>query len=120
MLVGSDFDRPPPGQTDYDHLIFEDQNGFEIAVSNTYNAGIEVVRGIISGWSCTFRKGIKPTNYIGDIFGSLGGHPDFGLGSITDGKRVRPEDHSSHAQRKLATREMSRRRQLSTHHMGKL
>lgn len=119
-MPGSDFDRPPPGQTDYDHLISEDQNGFEISVNNTYLAGIEVVRGIVSGWNCTFRKGVKPTNYIGDIFGSLGGHPDFGLGSITDGKRVESKDHASQRQRTLGTREMGRRRQLSTLRMGKM
>ena len=43
----------------------------------------------MTGWECTFKEGIKPTNYIGDIWGSLGGHPDFGLGSMTDGKGLR-------------------------------
>lgn len=32
-------------------------------------------------WESTFAKGIPATNYIGDIFGSLGGVPDFGPGS---------------------------------------
>lgn len=94
--LGSNFDRPPPGQTDYDHLTGEDQNGFEISVTNTYNAGIEIVRGIAQGWNCTFEQGIPASNYIGDIFGSLGGKPDFGPGSITDGK---PRDSSAKAAR---------------------
>lgn len=54
-----------------------------------YAAGIEIVRGILDNWNCTFERGVAPANYIGDIFGSLGGHPDFGFGSITGGRRLR-------------------------------
>lgn len=90
LRAGSNFDRAPPGSTDYKHLAFNDQNAFEVSVANSYIAGVEVVRGIVDKWNCTFSKGIKPTNYIGDIFGSLGGQPDFGLGSITDGKGYLP------------------------------
>ena len=67
-----------------------DQNGFGIAIDNIYNAGVEIIKGILKNWDCTFKKGIKPTNYIGDIFGSLGGEPDFGPGSLTDGAGVLP------------------------------
>ncbi|KAK3486780.1 purine nucleoside permease-domain-containing protein [Neurospora hispaniola] len=84
MRTGSDFDRPPPNVTSYQHLM-TDQNGFEIATTNLGRAGVEIVRGILQGWEHTFRKGIKPTNYIGDIFGSLGGQPNFGPGSQTNG-----------------------------------
>lgn len=41
-------------------------------------------------WNCTFKAGVKASNYIGDVFGSLGGEPDFGPGSITDGVGVLP------------------------------
>ncbi|KAJ1563054.1 hypothetical protein HK405_003278 [Cladochytrium tenue] len=85
MRTGSDFDRPPPGISAYDHLLIVDQNGFEIAIENIYNAGVEIVKGILAEWDSTFEAGIEPGNYIGDIFGSLGGEPDFGLGSTTDG-----------------------------------
>ncbi|KAK3951087.1 purine nucleoside permease [Pseudoneurospora amorphoporcata] len=84
MRTGSDFDRPPPNVTAYQHLL-EDQNGFPTAVANLGKAGVEIVQGILQGWEQTFQKGIKPTNYIGDIFGSLGGQPDFGPGSQTNG-----------------------------------
>ncbi|CCC05583.1 unnamed protein product [Sordaria macrospora k-hell] len=84
IRTGSDFDRPPPNVTAYQHLL-EDQNGFSTAVANLGKAGAEIVRGILQGWEQTFQTGIKPTNYIGDIFGSLGGQPDFGPGSQANG-----------------------------------
>lgn len=91
MRTGSDFDRPPPGVSAYDHLLINDQNGFEIAIENIYYAGIEIVKGVLSDWNCTFKDGVKPSNYIGDVFGSLGGEPDFGPGSITEGLAVLPD-----------------------------
>jgi purine nucleoside permease (NUP) len=63
-----------------------DQNGFLIAIDNIYLAGVEIVKSVLGNWDCTFKKGVKPTNYIGDIFGSLAGEPDFGPGSLTEGK----------------------------------
>ncbi len=68
---------PATRRDSFDHLRELDQNGFPIAIANIYNAGIEIVKGIVKAWDCTYKKGIKPTNYIGDIFGSLGGKPDF-------------------------------------------
>ncbi|KAK6446073.1 hypothetical protein ACSS6W_005169 [Trichoderma asperelloides] len=121
MRTGSNFDRPPPSLSDWEHLTRTDQNGFHIAISNLYNAGIEIVRGILDSWNCTFEKGIPAANYIGDIFGSLGGHPDFGFGSITGGRRLKPaatvesaskRDEDSWGRRTtLASVEMARRRQ---------
>lgn len=49
-----------------------------------------IIRGILNGWGCVFEQGIPTDNYIGDIFGSLGGTPDFGLGSQTGGGRLQP------------------------------
>ena len=93
-LIGSDFDRPPPGVTAFDNLRLIDQNGFGIAIDNIYLAGVEIAKGILSNWDCTFKKGIKPSNYIGDILGSLGGTPDFGPGSLTGGKGYLPNGGS--------------------------
>ncbi|KAK4182988.1 purine nucleoside permease [Podospora australis] len=90
MRTGSNFDRPPPGVTAYEHLLVLQQNGFEVAIKNIYMAGIEIVRGIHAEWRSVFLKGVKPTNYVGDIWGTLGGHPDFGPGSRTNGKAVKP------------------------------
>ena len=81
MRTASDFDRPYPGTSATYNLLYSNQGGFEIALENIYRAGIEVVQGILAGWEKTFAKGVKPTNYIGDIFGTLGGSPDFGPGT---------------------------------------
>ncbi|PHH93249.1 hypothetical protein CDD83_9519 [Cordyceps sp. RAO-2017] len=90
LRAGSDFDRPPPGVSDWHHLTRVDQNGFATALDNMYRAGIEIVKGLVADWNSTFRRGIAPSNYLGDILGSLGGSPDFGPGSITGGKPVEP------------------------------
>ena len=78
MRTASDFDRPYPGEAASENLFWADQGGFEPAIQNIYLAGIKVVEGIIKGWEEKFKRGISPTNYIGDIFGTLGGTPDFG------------------------------------------
>ncbi|KAG5951930.1 hypothetical protein E4U53_002001 [Claviceps sorghi] len=90
LRTGSNFDRPPPNLTDWEHLTKVDQNGFLVAIDNVYNAGIEIVKGIVANWTCVYSRGINPSNYVGDIFGSLGGQPDFGFGSLTGGRRVEP------------------------------
>lgn len=84
MRTASDFDRPYAGESDLVNLFYADQGGFEPALMNIYLAGIKVVEGILQGWDHTFKHGVKPSNYIGDIFGSLGGTPDFGLPSFND------------------------------------
>ncbi|KAG5747559.1 hypothetical protein H9Q69_003313 [Fusarium xylarioides] len=114
--TGSNFDRPPPDYTDLDHLTAAKQNGFSIAIANIFNAGIEIVKGIIEDWDTTFKDGIRAENYIGDIFGSLGGEPDFGFGSLTHGERVAPDSKSS----ELANREMDRRRILTQKSLRKI
>ncbi|KAK4195271.1 purine nucleoside permease-domain-containing protein [Triangularia verruculosa] len=90
LRTGSNFDRPPPGVTAYEHLLVLKQNGFAVAIGNLYLAGIEIVKGILNDWTAVFDKGVKPCNYIGDIFGSLGGEPDYGPGSLTGGQPVKP------------------------------
>ncbi|KAK3313130.1 purine nucleoside permease-domain-containing protein [Apodospora peruviana] len=89
MRTGSNFDRPPPDMSSYDNLLVVQQNGYRIAIENIFLAGIEIVKGIIGNWDCAFRRGIHTSNYVGDIFGSLGGQPDFGPGSLTGGIGVK-------------------------------
>ncbi|KAL8833032.1 MAG: hypothetical protein Q9170_004560, partial [Blastenia crenularia] len=81
LRTASDFDRPYAGEPDTVNLFYANQGGFEPAIQNIYLAGVKVVEGILGQWESTFKKGVKPANYIGDIFGSLGGVPDFGPGS---------------------------------------
>ncbi|TVY93490.1 Purine nucleoside permease [Lachnellula willkommii] len=86
MRTASDFDRPYANQTILDNLLDESQ-GFGPSIANIYLAGVKVIEGILHGWGNRFEAGIKATNYVGDIFGTLGGEPDFGPGSIfVDGK----------------------------------
>ena len=47
-----------------------------------------MVLGIVDGWEEIFESGVTPDNYIGDVFGSVGGQPDFGPGSIFGGKKA--------------------------------
>ena len=71
------------------NLFYANQGGFEPSINNIYLAGIKVVEGILNGWNSTFAKGIPATNYIGDIFGSLGGVPDFGPGPSSNDNPVK-------------------------------
>jgi len=82
MRTASDFDRPYAGEADTENLFYANQGGFEPAIRNVYLAGVKVVEGILNGRDSTFCAGVNATNYIGDIFGSLGGKPDFGPGSM--------------------------------------
>lgn len=87
MRSGSDFDRPFPGQTALQNL-FVGFPGIISSLENLRQAGVPIVQGIVNGWDHTFAKGVKPSNYIGDIFGSLGGQPPFGPGSIFGGRKA--------------------------------
>ena len=60
------------------NLRVAQSGGFPIAISNIYTAGIQVIRGILEEWHSEFEHGIEARNYIGDVFGTLGGNPDFG------------------------------------------
>ncbi|KAK5133853.1 hypothetical protein LTR08_007184 [Meristemomyces frigidus] len=84
MRTASDFDRPYPGEAATTNLLYSNQGAFEPAIQNIYLAGIKVVEGILDGWNTTFAAGVNHTNYIGDIFGTLGGSPDFGPDSYNN------------------------------------
>lgn len=81
MRTASDFDRPYPGESATYNLFNTIQGAFEPAIQNIYLAGVKVVEGILGDWNSTFAQGVNATNYLGDIFGTLGGVPDFGPGS---------------------------------------
>ncbi|KAG6889139.1 hypothetical protein C0995_003499 [Termitomyces sp. Mi166 len=90
MRIGSDFDRGFPGQSAAANL-FGSAGGRIPSNMNIHLAGVKVIQGIINHWNGKFAKGVKPTNYIGDIWGSLGGNPDFGPGSIFGGQKPVPK-----------------------------
>lgn len=84
MRAGSNFDR----SHDPDYVVslpfVIDHGGFQPACRNLYLSGTKVVEGILGDWN-TFKAGVKADNYIGDVFGSLGGTPSFGPRSTLDG-----------------------------------
>ncbi|RDW69928.1 purine nucleoside permease [Coleophoma crateriformis] len=88
MRTASDFDRPYLGDSVANNLLYNDVGGSTPAFENIYLAGTPIVKGILDGWNSTFAAGINATNYIGDVFGTLGGEPDFGPGSSYGGKGV--------------------------------
>ena len=89
LRTASDFDRPYAGEADTVNLLYAEQGGFEPAIANIYLAGVKVIEGILDGWDSTFYQGVPASNYVGDIFGSLGGEPDFGPGSMFGGAPVK-------------------------------
>ena len=74
------FDRPPAGGSSIKNL-FEGSGDLEPAISNIYMAGSKVVIGILLEWNSTYGEGIPSNNYVGNIFRTLGGKPDFGSSS---------------------------------------
>lgn len=78
MRTASDYDRPPPDISAYQFFFYEQQGAFPPAIANLALAGTPIIEGIVSEWEETYMEGVEPMNYIGDIFGTLGGIPDFG------------------------------------------
>lgn len=78
MRTAANFDRPPPDLSPYIEFFYRSSGGFGPSVANLALAGKPIVDGIVKGWNSEYKAGIKPSNYIGDIFGTLGGVPDFG------------------------------------------
>lgn len=73
----SNFDR---GHEDKPHQLpfVMDKGGLGPSTRNLYLTALKVIEGILEEWSTRFEAGIPAQNYIGDIFGSLGGTPGFG------------------------------------------
>lgn len=84
MRTISDFDRAPPDETETFHLIEAEQGGFEPSINNIYIAGIEIVNDVLKHWNSTYAGGIKPGNYVGDLWNSLNSEvaPDIGTETI--------------------------------------
>ncbi|KAF7797374.1 hypothetical protein EIP86_008569 [Pleurotus ostreatoroseus] len=82
MRIGSAFDRQGENMSVAENLFNGQSAGYDAGLLNIYLAGVKVVEGILQGWNTTFEQGVPAQNYIGDVFGSLGGTPSFGPGSI--------------------------------------
>ncbi|KAK0548074.1 hypothetical protein OC845_003769 [Tilletia horrida] len=70
LRTGSDFDRAPPGLSEYDSFSYA-QGGFEPALANLFIAGSPVVDAILKDWK-EYRRGIAhPPGFYGDIWQTL-------------------------------------------------
>ncbi|KAI0011225.1 purine nucleoside permease [Xylariaceae sp. FL0662B] len=83
----SDFDRQYPNQTAIDNLL-SGTAAYDSAVENVYVAGHSIAKGIIGSWQETYKSGIAAQNFLGDVWGTLGGKPDFGPGRESGGSDV--------------------------------
>ncbi|KAF2646510.1 purine nucleoside permease [Massarina eburnea CBS 473.64] len=106
MRTASDMDRPYPGQEATENLFWANQGAFTPAVENIYLAGVKIVEGILGGWNSTFERGVNATNYVGDIFGTIGGTPDFGPGTVFEG------DQASLSRRGMMKRTLKKGKQM--------
>ncbi|CAD6891837.1 unnamed protein product [Tilletia laevis] len=72
LRTGSDFERAPPGLSEYDAFGFA-QGGFGPASANTYIASLPVVEDILQNWNTVYRRGIPPPTqgFYGDIWQTL-------------------------------------------------
>lgn len=86
LRTASDFDRAPPGQDEAEFFNFAEQNGFDPSIENLYIAGNPFIQDVINNWDLVYADGklYAPNNYVGDVFGFLGGTPDFGPGSYME------------------------------------
>lgn len=93
MRTASNFDRPWANQTVLEHLLGSGE-GFVPSINNIYLAGIQVVNGVLDQWTPRFCDGIVAHNYVGDVFGTLGGNPKFGPGPAKSQDSI-PKENST-------------------------
>lgn len=82
----SNFVRAPPGINDaFDFFQNYPKGGIDHSLHNMFVAGYPIIRDILDNWDTIYRTGetLKPENYIGDIYGTLGGKPNFGKDKYT-------------------------------------
>lgn len=86
MRTISDFARPPPSLANNTVGFFNNvsQGGIGASLDNLVNAGLPFITDVLEHWDDVYESGkkFKPTNYVGDIFATLGGKPDFGKSSF--------------------------------------
>ncbi|OZJ05379.1 hypothetical protein BZG36_01973 [Bifiguratus adelaidae] len=80
MRTASNFDRSPPSTANdaVYGLLYANVGAFDTSLENLVLAGSPFVNDVIKNWEKYNDGRYAPKNYIGDIFGTLGGTPDFG------------------------------------------
>lgn len=87
MRTISDMATPPPSLSNNTVEFFNEvsQGGSKAAFSNLVIAGEPFVRDIVEHWDDVYAMGTySADNYLGDVFGTLGGEMDFGSDSWKD------------------------------------
>lgn len=86
MRTISDFTRPPPSRANDTVAWFNDpqSGGASAAFANLPIAGMPFVEDVLNNWDTIYLTGetYAPKNYIGDLFATLGGEPNFGKTSF--------------------------------------
>ncbi|RLV91179.1 Purine nucleoside permease [Spathaspora sp. JA1] len=84
MRTISDFSRPPPSMNAIEYFFNRTDGGIQASLDNLVLAGEPIVKDIVKNWEKVYADGKKygSKNYVGDIFGTLGGTPDFGKSSF--------------------------------------
>ena len=79
LRAGSNYDRPSKNESILQGLLYRYQtNSLQTAVGNMVLVGDAIISDILDNWDACYASGVKASNYIGDIMGTLGGIPDFG------------------------------------------
>lgn len=82
MRTASDYAVPPPKYASDPTYFFDVvlQGGSKVAVDNLWLGGSPFIIDVVQNWDEVYALNTKyaATNYIGDIFFTLGGTPDFG------------------------------------------
>lgn len=80
MRAISNFVRAPPSlaHTPIEFFTNYPKGGFQHALDNLYFGAFPFVKDVVENWHSYDNDSCKPDNYVGNIFGSLGGKPDFG------------------------------------------
>lgn len=78
----SNFARGPPSLENdpVDYFLNHPKGGIDHSLDNLYVGGWPFISDVIEHWEDIYSEGsaLRAENYVGDIFGTLGGKPDFG------------------------------------------
>ncbi|KAG7664049.1 uncharacterized protein J8A68_002427 [[Candida] subhashii] len=82
----ANFARPPPSMSALDFFFNGTTGGIEASLDNLVIAGTPIIHDILTNWETDYKNGNKyaSNNYIGDVYGTLGGTPDFGFDSYIE------------------------------------
>ncbi|CAI5760696.1 unnamed protein product [Candida verbasci] len=79
----SDFSTNPPSMNAVDYFFNRKDGGIQASLDNLVIAGKPIITDIVKNWDKQYKNNkYSADNYVGDIFGTVGGKPDFGKDSF--------------------------------------